>query len=325
MKNENTLYLKVISSIKTVWSLINRVSQKKIVRYTFQLIAIGFIYYLVKKNYASFQTITQPIKINFLFLLFAFLILLFIVIIIGGSSWFFINKGLGQKISFFEAVCIQSFSNISKYIPGTIWQYVSKIYLSKKKGIVNEAITIAIGYEIGQTIWIGICIMLITFPGNIKSFQNFTILPQIIAFAGIIGFFVSFTFPFWAKNILQKIMGNGFKVNSGPLVFSALLIFLGWILSIIGFWIMSESLSNSSIGSISAFGFTYSSALIGGLLAIPIPNGFGVREGIMVITLQNILPEYLAVILAGISRVEIILAELTAAIIIWIISQIRVH
>lgn len=323
MKNQKNLLTRIYSIINHIWLFANRFSQIKIVRLLFQILTIIFIVYLIFQNLSSFRLATQTVTINYFYLILSFFIILSVVMIIGGTSWYFINKGLGQNLGVFEAIRVQMYSNIPKYIPGTIWQYLSKMYLSRKIGAVKEAISIAIGYEMFQTIWIGICIMLISFSQNYENIQNITYAPKIIMGVGIFGLLASFSFPLWGGRLFQNILGTAFKVNPIPLIYSALIIFIGWLLSIWGFWIISMSLFNTSLGELNVFSFAYSSALIGGILAIPVPNGLGVREGIMVLSLHNTMPEYLSIILAGISRIEIILSEVIGAIIVWIISFFR--
>ncbi len=306
------------SVLMTFWLEIERVSKKQFVRIIFNLLAFGFISYLLIKNYSSFKLLVQDRTISYNYFFLAFVIILFVVIFIGGTSWHLINLGLGQKISWIDALRVQLFSNISKYIPGTIWQFASKARLSSRLGIGTKPFSMAIIFELGQTLWIGFCIILLFIPVRLGGLNIPELVRQIGIVAGIIGIVFSFTFPFWGKIILLKFPGQVIDIKSTYLTLSSIVILIGWVLSVFSFWCISLGLESSKFSSISNFFFTYASSLVGGILVIPVPNGIGIREGIMVIALQNNLPEALSIILAGISRIEISLAEVLGFVFVWI-------
>lgn len=310
--------------IKYFWVKFNNFSKQKPIRVIFQLLAIGFIGFLIIKNYSSFKSLTRELTINYTNLGIAFFLLFFTVFFIGVTSWFCINRGLGQKLSWSDAAKVQLISNVSKYLPGTLWQYASKAYLSRNLGVSREAIPLAIVYEFGQTIWTGICIICIFIPERIGSLQISPWVRQMFIIIGIIGTIGSIIFPYVIRSSLQRIIGQQNKIAPWFLFISTNLIIVGWGLSVFAFWILSIGFAAIDITSLPGFFFAYASSLVGGILAIPIPNGLGVREGIFIATLHNYLPDIISLVLSGVLRIEIIFGELLGAILIWVETKLRI-
>ncbi len=288
---------------------VDKLSNQRYFRIITNLLALGFVIYLLIKNFAALKVLLGTISISYSYILFAFIILVFVVVVIGGTSWQFINIGLGQTISWFDAVSIQLISNVSKYIPGTIWQYASKTHLSYKKGIRIKASSLAMVIEFGLTVLIGLCLMFLFFPQKIGGIEVSDHIIYLTRAFGLLGIVISLTAEFWGRVIFSRFLKGQVDYKPYGLLFSSVLILVGWILSVFAFRLISLGLDNSISLSISDYFFAYTSSLIGGLLVIPVPNGVGIREGIMVVTLQSNLPGALALILAGIARTEITLAE----------------
>jgi len=286
-----------------------------------QFLAIGFIVFLISRNYSALVTITNNLDLNFTFLILALAVLVFVVVFIGGLNWFLIINGLGVRIKFIESIKIQTVSNIPKYFPGTFWQYISKGMLSKKAGTPKKVVAIAILYELGITIWVGFWLLFLLIPSE-GFFPGIKILSlPFWKVVGIIGVISSLSFPWIGSILVKKIKIPDVNIRNRYLIFVPFLVLSGWLLSIIGFWLSAQSLYTVGINSIKHFGFAYISGLIGGILVVPVPNGIGIREGIIVMALNNAFPEALSIILAGISRICLVLADVFGAIIGWLISR----
>lgn len=313
----------VISMLHSLYIWIKEQSQKKCVKIVFELLAFTFIIYLVYSNLAGLKLIFQTIKINYLYLFCAFIFVFFITFLIGTSSWLFINKGFGQTCTWFQAARVQLLSTVAKYIPGFTWQYVSKAYLSKENGSTNKAIVIGLAYEFIQTLWIGICFALIFIPEKFNSIGFLQLGNKWIHLGGWGGLILSVSSPFWGEWLMLKFLGKNNKVYKRYLIIAIFLIIIGWCLNSVALWLTGYSLMPDKSISIETYFFGISSALVAGILAIPVPNGIGVREGVMVAVLGPYLTTPLSLVLAGLSRIEITFSELFSALIINLAYRIK--
>src|SRR3989339_408617 len=62
-------------------------------------------------------------------------------------GWIYTIKKLKQKLSVKKGLLIFFKAQISRYIPGTIWSYLGRIYLSKKENIAKTTTFISLLLE----------------------------------------------------------------------------------------------------------------------------------------------------------------------------------
>ena len=108
---------------------------KKIIRVFVPVILILFLLQTIALNwqealvyFKNFHTI--PFIISFIVLLFIYPE--------SALAWYMLTKKIGVKISFKGALYLWIISNTSRYIPGTIWQYIGRIELGQQIGIARK-------------------------------------------------------------------------------------------------------------------------------------------------------------------------------------------
>ena len=62
-------------------------------------------------------------------------------------AWYFLVRKIGLKISLRDAFYVWIISNASRYIPGSIWQYVGRVELGQQMGISRKEGIFAVLYE----------------------------------------------------------------------------------------------------------------------------------------------------------------------------------
>ena len=104
-----------------------------------------------------------------------------------GRSSFLVLRALGNRIGYIQSIRIWLLSNASRFIPGVVWQYGGRIYLSSGAGIPAGTTFTALLIELVFLITIVLIIVLTAFsfwnyPRDIKFFQiAVLILPIFIA------------------------------------------------------------------------------------------------------------------------------------------------
>jgi uncharacterized membrane protein YbhN (UPF0104 family) len=285
------------------------------------LISVGFCLLFIFENFQRLRDTIQSTKINFGLVLCAGFIS-FLTVLLGALGWWLILQGLGAKIYFKPAANIHLLSSISKYIPGYAWQYISQWILSSKQGISSYTTGIAITLEFVQILWTGTCISFISFPQFYLDLLNInTSAGLMVRIIGIIllplpPILIGFR-PRWflRKNFEFE------QIKIRWLVGSSIVVCLGWFLLGGSLQLFLESLDTASGVSLLYLTFTFSTSLLIGILVIPVPNGLGIREGIMVFLLSKVIPTPIAILAAIFSRLAITFSELIWVMIIVLLSS----
>ncbi|MFC1334912.1 MAG: hypothetical protein G8D81_19015 [gamma proteobacterium symbiont of Clathrolucina costata] len=226
---------------------------------------------------------------------------------------------LHYKVNFLfsQSFSIYNITQLGKYIPGSIWQFVGKIGMYKSAGIDNKTIRDTILLE---TFWVVFSAFI--FGLLLISFTQYQLLitltqkiPLIILLA-ILGTTLFLLLLPQLNHHRKRLHDYCRRLLFTPLSFiTALLI---WLVLGFAFWITLTPFSASEIGLVFIIGLYAFSYAIG--FAVPFaPAGIGIRESVLVLGLAPFLDINTAIILAALNRVfyifiEIILAALSVTI-----------
>lgn len=294
---------------------------KKFILQTAALIITSFfIYKYFLKNYSELSQYKielnyRDISVSILFIVIVFLLKPFI--------WKRILYFLGTQLSYRESIEICSFSNLTRYVPGKIWSFLSRIYLTRNKHINKEIVVTSHGVQIIIELLVGIFVFLICLPFGLS-------LRQIEKFLWIlifIPFFLLFLFP----PFLQRIINFGskilhFKKASINLKFfnlSELLLlnFISWSFFGIAYFFAIRSLFHISSSLLPVVIGVYAISSVIAFLSFLTPAGLGVREGILSFLLSSYMPTSIAILVSLLARVCMVSTELVRAGVIVIMKR----
>ena len=195
-------------------------------------------------------------------------------------SWRYALRFHNVKISFRTAIISHGLSIFAKYIPGKIWVILGRAsYVSNKGFGLKETSFISLKEQL-LYILIGLIISSIPTLWFFKvHYISFLLLGTCIALGLIL-------FNKWVHDLTEKILAILFRKEfnlprlnialSGRL---SLFIILYWMAWIVAFYFFCLSiLPDSTV----IFAFAFPLSVCYGVLAIIVPGGLGVREGIMV-------------------------------------------
>ena len=77
-------------------------------------------------------------------------------------AWYVLIRKIGVRISLKNALYVWIISNISRYLPGSIWQYVGRVELGMQAGIPRQKSILAVLYETLLIIIAGLFVSLFT-------------------------------------------------------------------------------------------------------------------------------------------------------------------
>jgi hypothetical protein len=287
-------------------------------RFIGNLASLFFCSIFVIENLQKVIDAITNTNINFLMLFFAWLVT-FITVMFGAVAWWFTLRGFGAQTNLGRAIKIHLISSISKYIPGYAWQYVSKGFLSIKDNIPTYTAGVAILWEFFQIFWTGVNISLITVPNFILDTFNLVIeWSTILRVVGIILLpapiaIINFR-PQWIfkkRDLPGRIEIKWLAVSSG-------IVCLGWFFLGGSLEIILLAFGYPASNGLPYLTFTITASLLLGILVIPVPNGLGIREGLIVYFLSKHISVPVAILVAAFSRLAITSGELLGVLIVKI-------
>lgn len=221
------------------------------------------------------------------------------------------------KISYKKMFYIYNFTQMAKYIPGSIWQFVGKASLYKTenipKSIIKKAMALEILLIIISSFSIGVVLLFL-----FDNFLDTTIIinninDYIIIYSSIFIFlfFILFTktAQIYIKTIVKQYLLN---------VKLFLILTCIWLLLGLSLYVSFTSILIFDLKIFMSIVGLFSIAYVAGFLVPFAPAGIGIREAILVAGLSSILTLDEAIVIASLNRVFYILVELIIMAIILI-------
>jgi hypothetical protein len=215
------------------------------------------------------------------------------------------------NLSLIRSFSIYNITQLGKYIPGSIWQYVGKIGMYKAAGLNNKTIRDTILLE---AFWVafsaflvGVFLISITQGELLLSLSQK--IPTIVILAVILAVAVFLLLPS-LSGWRTKLRNYWRRLLFTPLsLFTTLFVWLSLGLS---FWMILIPLSTSEIGLTYTIGLFALSYTIGFVVPFA-PAGIGIRESVLVLGLMPFLDIHTSIILATLNRVFYIIIEIVLA------------
>ncbi|MCL6589002.1 MAG: lysylphosphatidylglycerol synthase domain-containing protein [Firmicutes bacterium] len=288
MKN---LFKKYFTVLKIIWVLL----------------IIIFVAHYLYKNYQQVLNIFTMLPVAHILLSFIFIVVSK-VLLAGNMSYALRFSGAGLPFS--KCFRIYNITQLAKYIPGGIWQYIGKagIYNSEgmkaatiKKGIIVEVLWFLLG-----AFFTGICLIVVTKPllmaEIVKTYQRHFLIGGI---AGLVMAGILFIIYFQKiGNQAREFLSNLRLLGKVALLQALVWFFLGAsFVMVVRPFTVDYSLFFYLIG-------LYALAYVIGFVIPFAPAGLGIREAVLVFGLSFFVTPEISVALAGIHRVIYILVEI---------------
>lgn len=288
------------------------------------LIAGALIFLLVKRLYKLLAEIkVEVIAFQSPLWLIISLMLLLVYFSILGIPWFFSYRAAsGKSISFLSVWTFFQLSQLGRYLPGKIGQFVWMLSLSRRFGIEKTPAMLATCIQLAFQCCLG---CLLGFPilrhAETLHLQNWLVstlqvpykIGVLITSFGIVtlGGGVALLYRQRIRKTLPRLIKQCramFSV-SGVLYLTGAYLLL-WAFLGVAFFLFSKSLTPVFTSQLPIVTGTYALAWSIGFLSIITPSGLGVREGVLSLLLTSVLPPATATLVALLSRLWTLSAEL---------------
>jgi len=273
--------------------------------------------------YKHFDSILKIIKfIPFLNLFGAFVSLFLAKVLLSYIS-LISARYFDFAISFSKMFVIYNVTQMAKYIPGSIWQFVGKAGAYAKEGmhtaIIKKSILVEMLWVLSSAFILGSVLVLsgtiLDIQFVIEKIHKYILIYGIIFFIALAGIF------FYLKKTISflGIIIKNFPLNI-KMSFSLVSV---WFLLGMGFFIiLLPYVENASLGLYVNVVGLYALAYAIGFLIPFAPAGIGVREAILVAGLTSFLSSDQAIVLASLNRIIYIILEVF---IVVVLMQLKLY
>lgn len=282
---------------------------KKIIKL---IVPIVIFYFIFRTIFSDWQTTLSYLSsINLVYLSLAFLVML-LVYPQGAFAWYKIIKNFNNKVTIESSIPIWIISNTSRYIPGTIWQYLGRIELAVKQMSVSRSqVGLSMIYEVFLNLASAAILSILIVIYN-DAFPDWLILPGIAA----VILFLQPKLVGYLIDMLVKVLKRRFNSIHVDHNFSAVYKALPWFL--LNFFLNGVALTilshaaGVSINTNTVIAFTayYAFSWMIGFLTVIAPGGLGIMEGSLTLLLSATMPISQAGVIAILYRFFLSLSEI---------------
>ncbi len=233
---------------------------------------------------------------------------------------------LQTRLRWRESLWVWYLSQISKYLPGSVWNYVSRAYLCAQRHISTPRAILSMVLEILLILLAQTTLFLLSFPfwpeGQVKMGWVLLILPIGLILLhprllnGLLGFMArkgGLDTPPQVSLLPGNVGGMLTLYTAGAAVVG------------VAFFFFVNSLYPLPLHLLPALTGIVTLSLIAGFLAPFAPNGLGVREGLLVLLLSRYLPTPVAAVISLASRLWLTVIELIGLLITLLLRPTAVN
>jgi hypothetical protein len=240
---------------------------------------VSLVFLVVALYRANYLVVPQILSIPALL---ASLLLLFGSLILHALCWREILRHSGYEVKTDDCVAGTGLSVFGKYIPGKIWPVVGRAaYIAQRSQYrVGELSAMSLNAEFVLH-WMGLIFGTIGLL-VIGGFHAWGILTLCLWAVLTVVIFNSF-FHSTAERVVNKLLKKNIRIPSLTLrsVISVIpWFFMHWAVLLLGYNLFVLSLTGGSVPWNAGFGYALAKTL--GVMAVIVPGGIGVREGVLV-------------------------------------------
>jgi uncharacterized membrane protein YbhN (UPF0104 family) len=279
------------------------------------VLSIGYFFALeFKKNWASLQDFKISINTGYLIVSLSFYLL---SSLLETYIWqVCMNKHLGRhELNFPRSVAVVNSSGLLKYLPGRIWTYTAQLLWLKKYGISKS-----------RVLYVNlVCILgslIVSLYLSLFYLALYTNLMNRRAFVFTAALLILFNgaYIIWNSAFMNKLIALTGKLlkkeiqplkESRPLILYIQFIYMcSWSLTGFGGYLLAKGIG-LPVASTGIFALLASMSLswLIGYFAVISPGGLGIREGVMLVMLNNIVSVETALIFPLVSRVMYLVTD----------------
>jgi uncharacterized membrane protein YbhN (UPF0104 family) len=226
-------------------------------------------------------------------------------------AWWLLLRGLALHSPPALAVATWGKSILARYIPGNIFMFVGRAWMSHEQGLPLDRVTAAMVYEQALQVCSALVAAALLFPfwewHRELTALSLAIIPLIVALLHPRVFGAAAA---WLLRVLRRPPLEA--TMSFPAVLALLVYYVvAWIPAGAGAWLLARAVAGLPAGALPLVLVAFVLAYVIGMAAFVFPSGIGVREAVLGASLSRELPGGVALAWALLLRLWVTLVELS--------------
>mgnify|MGYP000992905961 CR=1 FL=1 len=224
--------------------------------------------------------------------------------------WWLLLDGCGAPSPFWPAASVWGKSILARYVPGNVFMFIGRAWMSHSQGLAVERVTAAMVYEQALGLCGALLAVAVLFPfweyrPGVTALSLLAI-PVLVAlmhprvFRRVAG---------WALHLMRRPPLE-VTLPFGKVLVIMLLFAVDWFVAGLGAWLLARAITGLGVEALPLVTVAYALAYVAGMAAFIIPSGIGVREAVLTASLSRELPGGVALTWALLLRLWVTVVEL---------------
>jgi hypothetical protein len=286
-----------------------------VARWGLALIILAFVARSFQRNWHELQG--QPIEWTFrpgpavasvllVWLMYAMLI----------EAWRRMLAGWGQQLRPMQAARIWVLSSLGKYVPGKVWAIAGMALMAKDAGVAPWAATASAIILQALAVGTGAAVAALCGAASLEAQRPGMLLSLWAAGTASVVGVAALVYPPVSRRLLAlaRIDPATPSPSPGPVLLGAIANVVAWVGYGCSLWLLARAVLPTGELALAPAIAGFAASYVAGLIAVFVPGGLLVREGLLVIMLQGSVGLGAATALAVASRVLLTITELGAAV-----------
>lgn len=286
---------------------------RRLVSYGIVLAAAAFLYSTISRNWSELRTFDWSVDPGYL----AASIALHVAVLAWGVYvWSLVLRLLdAPTVAYRPLLRIWSAANLTKYVPGTVWQFLTAAHLSRGEGLPGVLALTSMIIHVGFSLLAALVISAAALP--LEGALGLLGSPWargagvLLAVAAVHPVAVNAALRLVPRALHREVLVWRGSWLAGVRLLGLSL--LSWAVYGVAFSLFVASLAPITPSAVVPLTAVNALAFTAGYVAVLAPGGIGVRESAMTLLLAPILPAAVAAVLAIAARLWSVAAELTLA------------
>lgn len=289
-----------------------RIAWKRLVQALVLLLALGFMAALVQQQAAALRSYRWQLAPGWAVLA---LVSLELTWLFEAATWWTILRSLGGRLPYPRIVPIWFLSNIVRYIPGNVWQFLSMAELAAEHGVSRLVTLTSIVLHQAISIVVAIVLAAAYFAATGQGAWFDRLRPLLwLAPLGLL---------LLQPRLLERALNWTLARLRRPpirvtltwrqILLLCLRYVVVWLAMGLSYAALVRALTPFPVAITPHLVAAWTAAYVVGFLSLLTPSGLGVREGVMILLLNPVLPQPLPALVAIVARLWMVLGELLGA------------
>lgn len=225
-------------------------------------------------------------------------------------AWWLLLRGCGAPSPFWPAASVWGKSILVRYIPGNVFMFVGRAWMSHSRGLSVERVTAAMVYEQALGVCAALLAMAVLFP--FWEYRPGLTAVSLLAIPVLVALMHPRVFGPLAGRVLRLLHRPPLDVTLGFGSVLALLCFFtaDWLVAGAGAWLLARAVTGLGVEALPLVIVANALAYVAGMIAFFIPSGIGVREAVLTASLAGRLSGGVALVWALLLRLWVTVVEL---------------